>query len=214
MERAYSKWAPIYDALCGPFFRTGRRAAAALARGCGRDVLEIGVGTGLSFEDYGPENALVGIDASPEMIARARQRLVNGAFGHVRALHVMDAHHLAFEDQSFDVVVAQFVITLVQNPERVLDEAARVLRPGGSIILVNHLYSEDGLTAALERKLAAPARRIGLRPDFPFARFETWTAMRDDMRITQRKVLPPFGWFTLIRLDKMAGSVAAGRSVA
>jgi phosphatidylethanolamine/phosphatidyl-N-methylethanolamine N-methyltransferase len=202
MSRAYAKWAPVYDAVCGPFFRAGRKAAAAAARPCGRDILEIGVGTGLSFEDYGPENVVIGIDVSTDMIEKARRRLRGGRFAHVAGLHVMDAHDLEFDDASFDGVVGQFVITLVANPERVLDECARVLRPGGVLTLVNHLYSEDGVQAALERKLARPARQLGLRPDFPFARFEAWIASRDDMTLLERRAIKPFGWFTLLRFRK------------
>jgi phosphatidylethanolamine/phosphatidyl-N-methylethanolamine N-methyltransferase len=82
----------------------------------------------------------------------------------------MDAHDLRYDDATFDCVVGQFVITLVADPERVLSECARVVRPGGQIILVNHLYSERGLAAALERLLAERARALGLRPEFPFAR--------------------------------------------
>ncbi len=202
MTRAYAKWAPIYDAVCGPFFRTGREAAAAAARQSGRDILEIGVGTGLSFDDYGPENVVTGIDVSVDMIEKAQRRLETGHFPHVAAVHVMDAHELEFDDSSFDVAVAQFVITLVANPEGVLDECIRVLRPGGTLILVNHLYSEIGIQAALERKLARPARQIGLRPDFPFARLESWAGRRGDVTITERRTLKPLGWFTLVRIEK------------
>ena len=82
----------------------------------------------------------------------------------------MDAHDLRYDDASFDCVVGQFVITLVADPERVLNECARVVKPGGQIILVNHLYSERGLAATIERLLAERARALGLRPEFPFAR--------------------------------------------
>lgn len=205
ITRAYAKWAPIYDVLCGPFFNSGRQAAAALARTLGRDVLEIGVGTGLSFADYRANNRVAGIDASPEMVARASERLRSGKFPHVEDLEVMDAHNLAFPDATFDVVVGQFVITLVENPERVLDEAHRVLRPGGSIVLVNHFYSELGPLAALERWSGDAARRLGLRPDFRFARIENWCRAKDDIHVARRERLAPFGWFTLVELKRLAG---------
>uniref|UniRef100_UPI0013D9AF92 methyltransferase domain-containing protein n=1 Tax=Streptococcus pneumoniae TaxID=1313 RepID=UPI0013D9AF92 len=73
---------------------------------------------------------------------------------------------------TFDCVVAQFVITLVERPERVLDECARVARPGAEIILVNHLYSERGVAAAIERWFSKHAHTFGLRPEFPFARLQ------------------------------------------
>ncbi len=202
MTRAYAKWAPVYDALCGPFFRSGRQAAAALARSLGRDILEIGVGTGLSFADYRSDNRITGIDASPEMIAKATSRLRTGNHPQVEDLEVMDAHELSFPEASFDVIVAQFVITLVQNPERVLDEAFRVLRPGGSIVLVNHFYSEAGPLAAVERGAGQAARRLGLRPDFPFARIETWCRLNGAVQVVKREKLAPFGWFTLVHLRR------------
>lgn len=202
MTRAYAKWAPVYDALCGPFFNSGRQAAAALARTLGRDVLEIGVGTGLSFSDYRASNRVTGIDASPEMVDRARERLRSGRFPHVESVEVMDAHALTFPDASFDVVVGQFVITLVENPERVLDEAFRMLRPGGSIVLVNHFYSETGLLAAIERGSGTVARRLGLRPDFRFARIDNWCRAKGDIVVSKREKLAPFGWFTLVELRR------------
>ena len=104
------------------------------------------------------------------MVAKARERMASGFYPHVKDVMVMDAHELAFEDASFDCVVAQFVITLVANPERVLSECARVLRPGGEIILVNHLYSERGMLAVIEAAggaadpRARPAAGIPVRP--------------------------------------------------
>src|SRR6266851_4618525 len=131
MEKAYAHWAPIYDALCGPVFVNGRRAAAQAAKLAAREVggqiLEIGVGTGLSFDDYDPSTEITGIDISEPMIARARIRAASGRYPFVKGLAVMDAHNLRFEDASFDCVVGQFVITLVQDPERVLSECARVV---------------------------------------------------------------------------------------
>ena len=171
MEKAYACWAPIYDALCGPVFVNGRRAAARAARDVGGcSILEIGVGTGLSFDDYDAHTEITGIDISEPMIARARARAKSGRYPFVKELVVMDAHALAYADASFDCVVGQFVITLVANPERVLSECARVVRPGGQIILVNHLYSERGLAAAVERLLAQKARPWGLRREFKLKR--------------------------------------------
>jgi ubiquinone/menaquinone biosynthesis C-methylase UbiE len=170
MQKAYARWAPVYDMLCGPVFVNGRRAAARAARAVGGRILEIGVGTGLSFDDYDGTTEITGIDLSEPMIARARRRATSGRYPFVKGLAVMDAHNLRYDDASFDCVVGQFVITLVADPERVLSECARVVKPGGQIVLVNHLYSERGLAAAIERLLAERARALGLRPEFPFAR--------------------------------------------
>ena len=204
MEKAYAHWAPIYDVLCGPVFLNGRRAAASAARAVGGHILEIGVGTGLSFDDYDGTAEITGIDMSEPMIARARERLKSGRYPFVKELRVMDAHDMGFPDATFDCVVGQFVITLVEDPERVLSECARVTRPGGQIILVNHLYSERGLAATVERLLAQKARKLGLRPEFPFARLAAWAENHGGAELIERRKVKPFGVYTLVRFRRAA----------
>ena len=203
MQKAYARWAPLYDALCGPVFLNGRRAAAKAARDVGGRILEIGVGTGLSFDDYDATTEITGIDISEPMIARARARLASGRYPQVRRLQVMDAQDLRLADASFDCVVGQFVITLVADPERVLSECARVVRPGGQIVLVNHLYSERGLAAAVERLLARRAHAIGLRPEFPFARLSAWADGHGGAELIERRKVRPFGVYTLVRFRRL-----------
>ena len=207
MEKAYARWAPVYDRLCGPVFIEGRRAAAEAARKHGGKILEIGVGTGLSFDDYDASTEITGIDLSEPMIARARERLDSGHYPHVKELTVMDAHNLAFPDGTFDCVVGQFVITLVEDPERVLSECARVLKPGGQIVLVNHLYSEKGWAAALERALAQKARKLGLRPEFPFPRLADWAQAHGGAELIERRKVNAF--YTLVRFRRSLQKSAA-----
>ncbi len=209
VEKAYARWAPIYDAVCGPIFLTGRRAAAAAACQVGGRILEVGVGTGLSFDDYVGATEIVGIDLSEPMVAKARRRLAGGKYRNVHSVLVMDAHALAFADATFDCVVAQFVITLVENPEQVLSECARVVKPGGKIILVNHLYSERGPAAALERLFARQARRLGLRPEFPFARLAGWAREHGGAELVERRSVPPLGIFTLVCFQRSRRAAAA-----
>lgn len=210
MENAYAHWAPIYDALCGPIFLNGRRAAARAAQACGGQILEIGVGTGLSFDDYDNSTEITGIDISEPMIARARIRAASGRYPFVKGLAVMDAHNLEYDDATFDCVVGQFVITLVADPERVLSECARVLKPGGQIILVNHLYSERGVAAAIERLLAKKAHAVGLRPEFPFQRLADWATDHGGAELIERRKVKPFGVYTLVRFKRVEQrSVAA-----
>jgi ubiquinone/menaquinone biosynthesis C-methylase UbiE len=203
MEKAYARRAPVYDALCGPIFLNGRRAAAAAAREAGGRILEIGVGTGLSFDDYDASTEITGIDMSEPMISRARERLARGRYPFVKDLAVMDANDLEFSDATFDCVVGQFVITLVADPERVLSECARVVKPGGQIILVNHLYSEHGLAATIERILAQKARRLGLRPEFPFQRLADWAQSHGGAELIERRKVPPLGIYTLVRFRRV-----------
>ena len=203
MEKAYARWAPVYDVLCGPVFLNGRRAAARAAREVGGRILEIGVGTGLSFDDYDSSTEITGIDISEPMISRARLRAARGRYPFVKGLAVMDAHDLRYEDASFDCVVGQFVITLVEDPERVLSECARVVKPGGEIILVNHLYSERGVAAAVERWFARYSHALGLRPEFPFARLSAWARANGGVQLIERRLIQPFGIYTLVRFRKL-----------
>ncbi len=136
------------------------------------------------------------------MIARARERAKTGRYPFVRELVVMDAHELRYADALFDCVVGQFVITLVEDPERVLSECARVVRPDGQIILVNHLYSERGLAAALERLLAQKAHKLGLRPEFPFQRLAAWAQAHGGTELVERRKVKPFGVYTLVRFRR------------
>jgi len=209
MQKAYARWAPVYDVLCGPVFVNGRRAAARAARAVGGRILEIGVGTGLSFDDYDGTTEITGIDLSEPMIARARLRAASGRYPFVKGLAVMDAHNLRYDDASFDCVVGQFVITLVADPERVLSECARVVKPGGQIVLVNHLYSERGLAAAIERLLAERARALSLRPEFPFARLAAWAQSHGGAELIERRKVPPFGVYTLVRFRRCEPQSAA-----
>jgi phosphatidylethanolamine/phosphatidyl-N-methylethanolamine N-methyltransferase len=209
VETAYARWAPVYDKVCGPIFETGRRTATSAALQVGGRILEVGVGTGLSFGDYDSSTEIVGIDLCEPMVAKARQRMASGLYPHVKDVLVMDAHELAFEDASFDCVVAQFVITLVADPERVLSECARVLRPGGEIILVNHLYSERGMLAAIERWAARPTRVLGLRPEFPFARLLAWAQAHGGVELVERRRIKPLGAYTLVRFRRVAATAQA-----
>src|ERR1700680_606608 len=170
VETAYARWAPIYDAICGPVMVNGRRAAAKAARAVGGKILEVGVGTGLSFDDYDFTTEITGIDLCAPMLAKAREKMASGRYPYVKDVQLMDAHRLDFADATFDCVVAQFVITLVANPEAVLSECHRVVKPGGRIILVNHLYSETGVAAAVERWVAQRTPTLGARARLPLAR--------------------------------------------
>jgi phosphatidylethanolamine/phosphatidyl-N-methylethanolamine N-methyltransferase len=129
-------------------------------------------------------------------------RVREHGLSNVDGLAVMDAQHLAFEEASFDVVVAQYVITAVPDPEATLDEFARVLRPGGEIVLVNHLGAEAGLRSAFERAFAPLARRLGWRPEFPWERLTRWAARHGGVHIVERRAMPPLGHFSLIRFAR------------
>jgi len=204
IEKAYARWAPFYDLVFGAIFERGRKAAIAAAERIGGRILEVGVGTGLSLPEYRWTNRVTGVDLSVPMLRKAKARAREHRLTNVEGLAVMDAQHLGFQDGAFDVVVALYVITVVPDPEATLDEFARVLRPGGEIILLNHLGAEEGARATLERALAPLAQRLGWQPDFPYERLVAWAARRDGVRLIDRRPMPPLGHFSLIRFGKQA----------
>ena len=199
ITKAYAKWAPIYDMVYARLLRAGRNEAVKSALATGKDILEVGVGTGLSLEDYPASYRVTGIDLSKPMLDKAAEKVARQNLTAVNGLAVMDACRLGFKDSSFDAVVGQYMITLVPDAEAALDEFARVLRPGGEIILVNHIGAEGGLMATWERAIAPLAKRVGWRSEFPLQRIRDWAAPRG-FGIAAVKRVAPFGFFTVMRL--------------
>ena len=196
------RWAPVYDLVFGAVFERGRQAAVAAAGRIGGLILEVGVGTGISLPLYSRNCRLCGVDISAPMLRKAQERVAELDLTNVEGLWVMDAAHLSFPDNSFDVVVAQYVITTVPNPEATLDEFARVLKPGGEIVLVSRIGAEAGLRRSLEHWFQPAARKLGWRTEFSFGRYARWTTQSPDMRLIERRAMPPFGHFNLIRFGK------------
>jgi phosphatidylethanolamine/phosphatidyl-N-methylethanolamine N-methyltransferase len=218
VAKAYDRWAPVYDMVFGSVFERGRKAAIAAAEQVGGRILEVGVGTGISLPDYSPANRIFGVDISEMMLRKARERVTELGLAHVEGLAVMDARHLEFPRDSFDVVVAQYVITTVPDPEGTLDEFARVLKPGGEIVLVSRIGAEGGLRRSLEHWFASAARKLGWRTEFAWERYAAWAARAPGVRLVERRAMPPLGHFSLIRFRKdvvdaaQSGSTAAAAS--
>jgi phosphatidylethanolamine/phosphatidyl-N-methylethanolamine N-methyltransferase len=204
IAKAYARWAPVYDLVFGAVFERGRQAAIIAAERIGGRILEVGVGTGISLPDYARTSRIVGVDLSEPMLRKAQERVAEFGLSNVEALAVMDAERLAFPDDSFDVVVAQYVVTTVPDPEATLDEFARVLKPGGEIVLVSRVGAEAGLRRTFEHWFAPMARPLGWRTDFPWARYEHWAARTRTVTLIERRPMPPLGHFSLIRFAKVA----------
>jgi phosphatidylethanolamine/phosphatidyl-N-methylethanolamine N-methyltransferase len=208
ITRAYARWAPVYDLVFGAVFERGRQAAIEAAERIGGRILEVGVGTGISLPYYSSANRICGVDISEPMLLKARERVAELDLTHVEGLWVMDAEHLAFPDESFDVVVAQYVITTVPNPEATLDEFARVLKPGGEIVLVSRVGAEAGVRRALEKWFAPAARQLGWRTEFSWRRYAAWADRTGGVQLAERRAVPPLGHFALIRFAKHGESSA------
>lgn len=208
MRSAYRRWAPVYDFVYDKLTAPAGRAAVAAVEACGPRILEVGVGTGLSLGYYSPASEVHGIDLSEDMLRRAQRKVRDNGLTHVRSLAVMDACRLGFPDAAFHGVTAQFLITLVPNPEGALDEMARVLRPGGEIVLVNHFGQDSGPLARIESALAPVCSLIGWSSDFKLSRIAGWARGRSLEALPAEPVFPG-GFFRVVRLRKPAIPVAA-----
>ena len=203
VEQAYDRWAPVYDLVFGGVFRKGRTAAIAATNRIGGRVLEVGVGTGISLPHYAPAVRVFGTDISEAMLAKAQRRVAELGLMNVEGLAVMDAEKLEFPDNSFDVVMAQYVVTAVPNPEAALDEFARVLRPGGEIILLSRVSADAGLRRFIEQTLQPVVRPLGFRTaEFAWSRFVGWKATAKGIELIERRPVPPLDHFSLIRFGK------------
>ncbi len=204
VTRAYDRWAPIYDLVFGAVFKQGRSDAIVAAERIGGRIIEVGVGTGISLPQYSRNNRIVAVDLSDAMLEKARARVRNQKLDHVEEVAVGDAENLQFADNSFDVVVAQYVITACPHPEKALDEFARIVKPGGEIVITTRVGAGAGLRGTIERTLMPITSRLGFRTEFPWARYAEWMKTRDDVRLVENRPLPPLGHFSLVRFAKIS----------
>ena len=168
----YRRAAMWYDLVYGPILQPGRRAAIqALDVGTGDRVLEVGVGTGLSMSLYPPGVELTGIDLSEAMLGKARTRAAAQRPGRVTAFLKMDGQRMAFRDNSFDAVLAMYIVGVAADATALLDEVCRVCKPNGTIVVVNHFQSRNPVTAAYNRLLTPLSRLISQRPHMPLREF-------------------------------------------
>ncbi|KAF0132272.1 MAG: phosphatidylethanolamine N-methyltransferase [Methylocystaceae bacterium] len=204
VEAAYARWAPIYDLTFDILLKPGRRAAAAAASNTRGPILDVGVGTGLELPMFSSNAQVIGVDLSEPMLRRAAQRVRRERLGNVAGLVKMDATRMAFSDASFACVVAPYVLTVVPEPQAMLDELARVLRPGGEIVLVNHVSGKDDAIALFEAWLDRHmAPKLGWRPQFPWSIIGDWIDQNPQMKLVERRPLAPFGLFTLTRIERL-----------
>ncbi|MEZ5849187.1 MAG: class I SAM-dependent methyltransferase [Hyphomicrobiaceae bacterium] len=200
VRSAYRRWAPFYDNTFGRFTTEGRRHAVEVINKRKGSVLEVGVGTGLSLQYYQQHLDIEGIDLSPEMLEKAREKVEAEGLTHVKGLHEMDAGELKFPDETFDTVVAMYTITVVPDPDKVMRELARVCRTGGQVILVNHFSQDDGVRGWVERRMAPFGDKLGWHPVFDMSR----VMVCDNLHVVDRKALRPWGLFTMLSFEKAA----------
>lgn len=196
IKKAYRRYARLYDLYFGAVFQPGRKAVIQ-RMGCqpGQRVLEVGVGTGLSLPLYPRGTHVTGIDISPEMLERARARLSREGTNDGIELHVMDAERTSFPSDSFDKVVAMYVVSVVPHPTRLVDEMRRVCKPNGEIFIVNHFHSPNPIVGKAESLLAPLSRLVGFHPDFCLETFVRET----NLEVVDKQPVNLFGYWSLLR---------------
>jgi len=165
VERVYSNYAGVYDQIFGRIFHESRESAVRRLDVKPQErILEVGIGTGLSLPLYPPDCSVVGIDLSAGMLEKAQERLEAHRLKNVRLLR-MDAGAMQFPDDSFDTVMAAYVVTAVPDYRMVIGEMIRVCRPGGRIIMLNHFSNGNKVIAAVERVISPLCKHLGFRTD-------------------------------------------------
>lgn len=171
VARVYENIAWGYDLVFGPTLHPGRvDAIRRMGIKAGDRVLEVGVGTGINATLYPRDCYVTGIDLSSSMLEKARERVARKGVRNVRLLQ-MDAQNLKFADDSFDIVYAPYVISVVPDPVGVAREMRRVCRPGGRIIILNHFRSSNRLMAWFERAISPFTVHVGFKSDLDLPAF-------------------------------------------
>ncbi len=172
-SKLYSDLSPLYDKVFGKIFYSRLKyVIKTLNLPPGAEILELGVGTGTSFPAYPRHCEVIGVDLAPDMLTHARSKIKENGWTHLKVLK-MDALNLDFPDNSFDYVMAFHVVTVVPDPIRMIEEAKRVCRSGGRIVIVNHFTSESPIWGGLTEALDPVTRKLGWRTDLklnPFMR--------------------------------------------
>lgn len=199
VRRAYKRWAPFYDHTFGKIVEAGVQQTVARANQFSGRLLEVGVGTGLALPLYGKSLSVTGIDLSADMLAKAQERAERKHISNIEALQVMDATATTFADESFDVAIAMYVLTVVPDPAAVMHEMARVVKVGGTVLVAGH-FSTQGFTGVIEKSLAKQAPKLGWRPDFPIDN----VLVSDKLRLVSLKPIKPLGYFSLLEFKRHA----------
>jgi len=171
VARVYENIAWAYDVVFGPTLHPGRvQAITRMGIQAGDRLLEVGVGTGINACLYPRDCIVTGIDLSSPMLDKARERLSRKGIRNVR-LQQMDASKLKFPEDTFDIVYAPYLISVVPDPVTVVREMYRVCRPGGRIIVLNHFRSENRALACIERAISPLTVHIGFKSDLDLPAF-------------------------------------------
>ena len=164
-QQVYDGWSGFYDATFGRLVHKRQaRAVRELRTKAGDRILDLGVGTGTSLLEYPRDVEVVGLDLSPGMLAKAQEKVDQHGLTHVQ-LRQGNALETPFDRHSFDHVIINHTISVVSEPNRLLREAKRVVKPDGRIVVLNHFRSANPVVGGLEKVLNPLFVKIGWRSD-------------------------------------------------
>lgn len=169
IEDSYRRYMHIYDYVFGRIFQHGRDRAVKIVNEEANQnarILELGVGTGLSLPDYRKDLNVIGIDISEHMLIKAQEKIQEQSLQNKQALARMSAEELAFPNHYFDYVVVMYVVSVVPDIHKLLNEVARVCKPEGDIIVVNHFQSEGAISSRMEKLFSPLSKVLGWNPSF------------------------------------------------
>jgi phosphatidylethanolamine/phosphatidyl-N-methylethanolamine N-methyltransferase len=199
IQKTYRRWAPVYNLAFGRITQGGRILAARHVNAQGGSVLEVGIGTGLALAYYAPTVQVTGIDLSADMLREAHVYARKLGLRNVAGLHQMDARAVSFPDASFDHVAAMHIMSVVPEPERVLDEMVRLCRPGGSVLIANHFAGRAEGWSGVERLAAPLANLLGWHSDFAIDR----VMGHPRLKLEEQRQVRPFGLMTFLRFRRV-----------
>lgn len=202
VQKVYDSYASFYNFLFGRIFKPGRESCVEIVNknaDYNAQVLEVGVGTGLSLPLYRPDLQITGIDISEKMLEKARERLSAHNLGKGVSLRVMDVADLQFPDETFDFIVGMYVVSVVPDINKFLQEVSRVVKKNGDIILVNHFISDNRIIRSLEKFVSGAHSVIGFKSDFSieqilnFPHFKLVSSTKTNL----------FGYWKMLHLKKL-----------
>ena len=180
VERVYEKLASVYDLIFGPTLHPGRLVARdRMEIRPGSHILEVGVGTGINASLYPRNCHVTGIDLSTSMLDKARERVAREGLRNVRLME-MDAAKTTFADDTFDIVYAPYLISVVPDPVKVVCEMRRVCKPGGKIVILNHFRSANPVLSRVERAISPLTVHIGFKSDLDLPAFLAQAGLRPE----------------------------------